>query len=315
MKTLKKRLASGLCAAALAMGAAACASTDTTEVASADTAATMPMEEAIGTGPALWKVADEDTTIYIFGTVHALPSDVDWKSGPVQTALNSADSLVTEIDMTPESMAAMGPMIMGKAMLPEGQTLRGLMNDDQRTRYEAGLAKMGIPAEALDRFEPWFAAVNVAQVMLQKAGFSGDAGVEKLLEAAVPTDTKRVALETVEFQISIFDEQPMDQQIPYLLQAVEMPEEGVAVLKKIVEEWAEGDVDDLGALLMQATAATPELNERLFFQRNANWAVWIDDRLDAPGTAFMAVGAGHLAGERSVQDYLGQRGIEVTRIQ
>ncbi len=313
MMTLRKRIATGLSAAALAFSSAACATTDT--VASADTSGQAEVTQAGGNGPALWKVADEDTTIYIFGTVHALPSDVDWNSGPVQTALDSAGSLVTEIDMTPESMAAMGPMIMGKAMLPQDQTLRGLMNDDQRTRYEAGLAKMGIPAEALDRFEPWFAAVNIAQVMMQKAGFSGDAGVEKILEAAVKPDTKRVALETVEFQISVFDEQPMDQQIPYLLQAVEMPDEGVAVLKQIVEEWAEGDVEGLGSLLMMATAATPELNERLFYQRNANWAVWIDDRLDTPGTAFMAVGAGHLAGERSVQDYLGQRGIEVTRIQ
>ena len=59
----------------------------------------------------------------------------------------------------------------------------------------------------------------------------------------------------------------------------------------------------------------PILTERLFYARNANWAAWIDDRLDTPGSVFMAVGAGHLAGEKSVQDYLAERNISVTRIQ
>ena len=49
-------------------------------------------------------------------------------------------------------------------------------------------------------------------------------------------------------------------------------------------------------------------------QRNANWAEWIDTRLDTPGTVFVAVGAGHLAGTKSVQDYLAAKDIAVTRV-
>ena len=57
------------------------------------------------------------------------------------------------------------------------------------------------------------------------------------------------------------------------------------------------------------------LAEALLYNRNEKWAGWVDDRMDRPGTVFIAVGAGHLAGERSVQDFLGERGFTVTRVQ
>ncbi|MBY6217805.1 TraB/GumN family protein [Qipengyuania aquimaris] len=301
--------------AGLALVALQACSTLPDEAAVAAVAEEAAAELAAESGPAMWKVADEDTTIYLFGTVHALPADVDWYSGPVKTALDSSGSLVTEIDMNPEVIAAMGQTIAAKGMLPEGQTLRGLMNAEQLATYEAGLAKMGIPPEALDSLEPWFAAINITQVLLQSAGYNGENGVEKVLEETVKEGTTRVALETVDFQISIFDELPIENQLQFLLQAVEDPQAGVAMLDKIIAEWAEGDAETLGAMLQEANAQDQLITSRLFYERNANWAVWIDERLDTPGTAFMAVGAGHLAGENSVQDYLAQRGISVTRVQ
>ena len=268
-----------------------------------------------GSGPALWKVADEDTTIYLFGTVHALPADMDWKTPVVANALAEAGSLVTEIDMTPAKLAEVGPMMVQRASLPQGQTLRSLMDDEQRASYEAGLSRLGIPTTALDNFEPWFAAITVAQVMMQKAGYTPESGVEQVLENAVGEGTRRVALETFEYQIDMFDTLPMDKQVEYLIASVEDSEEGQQLLQQIVDEWAVGDVDDVGALLARGFAETPELAERLLYVRNANWAEWIDMRLDTPGTAFMAVGAGHLAGDRSVQDYLEERGISFQRVQ
>ncbi|MBT8426454.1 MAG: TraB/GumN family protein [Erythrobacter sp.] len=301
--------------AGLALVALQACSTLPDDAAIASVAEEAAAELAAEKGPALWKVADEDTTIYIFGTVHALPGDVDWYSGPVKTALDSSGSLVTEVDMTPEVLASMGQTIASKGMFNDGRTLRGVMTDEQKAKFEAGIAKLGIPAEALDPLEPWFAAINIAQILLQSAGYDGENGVEKVLEATVAEGTERVALETVDFQISIFDELPMENQLAFLLQTVEDPQAGIAMLDRIIAEWAKGDTEELGKMLQEANASDPLVTARLFHQRNANWAVWVDERLDTPGTAFMAVGAGHLAGENSVQDYLGERGISVSRVQ
>ncbi|MFL0356658.1 TraB/GumN family protein [Erythrobacter sp. GH1-10] len=265
--------------------------------------------------PALWLVADEDTNIYLFGTVHKLPGNIDWNSGPVEQALNSSDELVTEIDMTPESLGQISVAMREKGMLPEGQTLRGLMTEEQRATFEAGIGKLGLPANAFDKLEPWLAALTILQITLSASGFEEDSGVEKVLEATVPDDTKRVALEAIDFQISIFDELPVEQQILFLLEGAENPVESIGMLNQLVDVWASGKVDELGSMMNEALLAHPNLAERMLYSRNANWAAWIDERLDRPGVVFLAAGAGHFAGEKSVQDYLAERGIETKRVQ
>lgn len=265
--------------------------------------------------PALWRVVDEDTTIYLFGTVHALPSDVDWYSGPVKTALDESSTLVTEIDMSPEALAEIGPMIQQIAILPEGTSLRGMMSEEQRETYEAAMASLGVPPEAFDNLEPWFAALQLSNIAFAKAGFQPQNGTETVLEATVGDTKGRDALETPRYQFSIFDELPMDAQIDYLVETAAEIDTLGPMLDEMIAEWAEGDVEALGHLLNDALQSDPVLAERLLYARNANWAVWIDDRLDTPGTIFMAVGAGHLAGTNKLQDLLAERGIQAVRVQ
>ena len=265
-------------------------------------------------GPALWKVADEDTTIYLFGTVHALPNGVEWYDEAIANALSSSDTLVTEIGLEPGRENAAQKIMMEKALLADGVTLRSLLDDDQTAQYETALAGLGLPAEAFDRFEPWMASITLTMLPLFQQGYSPDTGVEQILIRKA-RDKSRDALETAEFQVSVFDELPQDKQITLLMETVEGVDEIKPLIDKMVVEWIEGDADAL-AELMNEGLSDPELAEVLLYNRNANWAEWIDQRLDTtPGTVFIAVGAGHLAGEKSVQDLLEDRDIEVERLQ
>ncbi len=78
-------------------------------------------------------------------------------------------------------------------------------------------------------------------------------------------------------------------------------------------EWLAGDADALGEL-MNEEMDDPALYERLLVNRNRNWVNWIENRLEEPGTVFIAVGAGHLAGEGSVQQILAERGLTAERV-
>ena len=91
LMSLKRFLASA--AAVLSLGTSACATVDT------------PPAGAVP-GPALWQVADADTTIYLFGTVHALPQGRDWFDGRIERAFNASDELVTEIDLAEATSSA-----------------------------------------------------------------------------------------------------------------------------------------------------------------------------------------------------------------
>jgi uncharacterized protein YbaP (TraB family) len=265
---------------------------------------------APSTGPALWQIADEDTTIYLFGTVHVLPAEIEWYDARIAKAFGSSDVLVTEVDMTDQ--AGMTAIIGQRALLEAGTTLRGMMGEEDRAEYESAMQAMGLPPAALDQFEPWFAALNLSVIPLLQAGYDPNAGVEMALEA-MAGDKERGALETVEQQIALFDEMAPEYQLTYLDTAVESLPDVVPMVGEMVSEWVEGDADKL-AEIMNGEIDDPYLYNRLLIARNTNWVGWIENRLDEPGTVFIAVGAGHLAGEGSVQDQLEDRGYTVTRI-
>ncbi len=261
-------------------------------------------------GPALWQVKDEDTTIYLFGTVHVLPRDVQWMDSRIENAFAASDELVFEIDM--DDHAKLQQVVMQKAALAGDQTLRELMSEEDRTQYEAALGGFGMPAAAFDRMEPWMAAMTLSVLPLLQAGYSPETGVEMALKARA-ADKERAALETIEEQIGLFDTLPMDVQLTYLDETVEAIPETAATIDEMVGHWLKGDAVSL-ATLMNEEMENPELYKLLLTDRNANWTQWIDQRMEQPGTVFIAVGAGHLAGEDSVQELLEEQGVEVTRI-
>ncbi len=263
-------------------------------------------------GPALWQVADKDTTIYLFGTVHALPKDgANWYDARIERAFTASDELVTEVDIA--NVANSSQSLQAAGMLPEGQSLRAMMTPENRMEYEAVLVSLGLPVEALDRLEPWLAAMTLSLLPLIRQGYDTQSGVELALGAKAGDGKKRDALETIEQQIALFDGLPVDAQLAFLDQTVEAAPHAKASLDAMVAEWREGDAVALAAML-NAEMDDPALYARLLTQRNANWAGWIEQRLAQPGTVFIAVGAGHLAGKDSVQDQLRKRGVKVRRI-
>lgn len=269
-------------------------------------------ETAATSGPALWKVADEDTTIYLFGTVHVLPQGVEWYDATIANALEGSDMIVTEIPMDPASDAKLQQLSMSMGMLPAGTTLRSLLTPEQTAAYEAAMAKIGAPPAAFDPLKPWLAGLTLSLVPLMQQGYDPNSGVEKVLLSKAG-DKLQGALETAEFQLGIFDSMPTEGQVAFLMESIDGMDEVKTTLDRMVTEWAKGDAENLAAIMNEGMS-DPAVAEALLYKRNANWAEWIDGRLEQPGSVFIAVGAGHLAGARSVQDYLAQKGITVTRI-
>lgn len=325
MKLLKNSLSLGLSAMALAFAGPALAQHEGHEgheghenhQSTPTTVATtsVPAAEVEVATPALWKVADEDSTIYLFGTVHALPEGLEWYAGPVKDALESADILVTEIPMGKEDEAKMAQYALAQGMLPEGTTLRSLLDEEENATYAEAMGKLGMPANAFDRFEPWMASLTLTMLPLLQQGYSADAGVEKRLINIAGEDMAKGALETIEFQIGIFDGMPQDEQVDFLISTAGQVDKAKPMLDEMVAEWVEGDPDGLAELMNKGFEDDAELAEVLLYKRNEDWAGKIEEKLEGAGVIFIAVGAGHLAGDRSVQDYLAERGIETVRVQ
>ncbi len=263
--------------------------------------------------PALWKVADADTTIYLFGTIHALPKDLVWLEGPVATALDTSDELVTEI---PEpDQAKMMELVLRRAVMPKGQSLRTILSAQEYKGYEAAMHKVGIPAAAFDRFKPWYVALTLTTLPLLRDGYAVENGVEQQLTARAKALGKpHRALETIEFQIAMFDDLPLELQRQFLVEAIAGQADLRKQLDQLVAEWGQGHTTKLGELMNEG-GDDPRARAAIFTNRNRNWADWINQRLTQPGSSFMAVGAGHLVGDESVLDLLTKQGLQVTRLQ
>ncbi len=264
--------------------------------------------------PAMWVVRDDDTTIYLFGTFHMLDGRT-WFNDEVKTAFDESDELVVEA-ITPDDPSELQPLILRFAVDPDGRKLSDRLSPEQNEAFADALAEMGLPANALDPLEPWFASLTLVNVAAQKMGIRPEHGADTILigaarERGIPVSE----LEGVEWQLSLFDEMSEEQQLKQLRQTLDSLEELDDMLEPMLAAWSTGDVEGLVELMKESQAQDAELHELIFTNRNRTWAEWVQERLERPGTVFVAVGAGHLAGEDSVQDVLAGRGIESRRVE
>ena len=274
-------------------------------------AATTPLPDA---DPALWVVQDADTTIYLFGTFHALDGKTDWFNDEVKTAFDRSGELVLEA-LIPEDPAAIQPVVMKYALDKSGKPLTAKLSPDGQKLLAAELGKIGAPVTAFDGFKPFFAAMTLTLVQMQKLGVAADKGTEAVLRTAAKASGKPVAeLENVEFQMAMFDRISEASQLAMLETALTSLDEVPASTAQMLSAWNSGDAAGFKTIMDESDAQGPEAYKVIFSDRNATWAEWVDNRLDKPGTVFVAVGTGHLAGKDSVQQWLDKRGIATKRV-
>lgn len=265
--------------------------------------------------PALWMLSDADTTIYLFGTIHLLPKGLAWRGPKLEAAIARSDSLVLEVGDLDDQAKTAGAML-AVAMSPNLPPVAERVPAEKRPALEALAKKAGIPLAMLDRFENWAVALTLAVGALKDIGLSPDEGVEEQLRRSFVAQKKPISgLETAEQQFGFFDSMSPKAQETLLLSTIDDGGDARVEFEKMISAWKRGDEKAIALSFDDEVKLSPELMDVLLRKRNANWATWLDDRMDQPGTIFLAVGAGHLAGPDSVQAMLQARGFKVKRVQ
>jgi uncharacterized protein len=274
-----------------------------------------PTKVAAPAKPAMWKLADADTTIYLFGTIHVLPADYKWRTKAFDTAAAKADTLVLEVADLGDT-AKTAEVFTRLAMSPNLPPVLERVPADKRPGLKTLIDKVGFPATALARFESWAVAITLAGGMLKELDLSPDNGVErKLTEEFTAAKKPVIGLETTELQLGIFDKLPQPAQDMFLAGLADEVADPKAEFEAMLGAWRSGDDKAIASTFDDELRQSPELTDALLRNRNANWTEWLAKRLDTPGTVMVAVGAGHLAGVDSVQGMLAKKGLKVTRVQ
>ncbi|MBY9065792.1 TraB/GumN family protein [Hyphomonas sp. WL0036] len=275
-------------------------------------AALAAAQESRGAGaPALWKMSDEDTVVYLFGTVHLLRPDMQWQTPVIEAAIASADTVVFEADVSsPEAQRELMKFYTGQGFFADGTQLTSLLSGTETEELTEALQLVDLPVEALQPYKPWMAAINISVKQMIDEGFDPEAGVEKVIErAALEHGASFAFLETVDDQLGGLAGLGNCEQIDFLMATVDGLEDGTAALDLLVDEWADGDVNGLGALMSNPEMlGSQPIYDAMMTDRNARWVPKIEVMLESPGTVLVAVGAGHLAGEGSVIEMLREKG-------
>ena len=297
---------------------AACAATGTAEpeeAAPPPYQAPATLAEATEGAPdiALYAVGDDDTTVYLMGTVHILRPDTAWKTPEYEAAFAAADAIYLEADTSDEAMAEVTPLITELGLNPPGTTLSGYFEEDERAALSDALAGVGMPMANLEPMRPWLAALTIGVVGIQSLGGDPEAGVEKLIEADAEAAGKELrAFETARQQIEIIAGVPDAAWADSMVADLDAFADFERYYAELIGAWYDGRMDMVGDVMNEGMAVAPELGQALLHDRNADWAGQIAELIETePGTFLVAVGAGHLGGERTVQDYLEEAGYAV----
>jgi uncharacterized protein YbaP (TraB family) len=268
---------------------------------------------AVPPEPALWRISDADSEIWLFGTVHVLPANVRWRGPSVSAAFAAADELVTETDTSAEAAAAFPELAARYGALPAGEQLSDRLSAEDRDRLGRIVRTAGLAPEALERQRPWLAALQLSFAVAARKGHNAEAGVETVLAADARRTGKRLSFfETPEQQVRFLADLPPAEEARFLSVTLRQIEEDDALLEAIDRAGARGDVAALGRMLDQQWAESgPVIHERIIIARNRSWADAIAARLAGEGRIFIAVGAAHLVGEQNVVELLRARGISV----
>ncbi len=267
--------------------------------------------------PAIWKIVDADTTVYLFGTVHVLPPSLSWHSPAVDQALEESKAVYFETDTEGDPMI-FRDIIRRLGLYEPSERLSDRLSLEDLELLKSALAKLELPLVALESMRPWYAGVVIGEAVVRRAGYDVTSGVESVMRPAATAAGKEIRfLETVEEQMASFATLPEAVQIKFLINGLAEIDNAPQELGALVEAWKVGDTASLDKLLIEDDLAVlPELYDALLKNRNARWAPEIDALMKSEGGTFLvAVGAAHLVGKDSVIEMLRVMGYPAARIQ
>ncbi|MEO8141748.1 MAG: TraB/GumN family protein [Sphingomicrobium sp.] len=237
-------------------------------------------------------LSDADTTIYLFGTFHALDDRTDWFATSIRAAFDSSDELMLET-LVPNDPAELFGVLARHNLVPT--PVIGAPVVAQSDRSFAATARSTMAAG-------------------RSAGLSVERGADAVLRRIADAEGKPVdGLESFDFQLGMVKGLPARTAASPAQVAVPQPEIRQLLLD-MRSAWKRGDGSNFAVVLRDLEAQSPTTYQRLFVDRNNHWAAWIANRMTRPGTVFVAVGTGHLIGRDSVQQKLAGHGYRTTRI-
>lgn len=268
----------------------------------------------------LWQISGNglETSSFLYGTIHIIPEKDFFITENTQRAIDESERITFEINM--EKMNGLGMMfsMLSNAFMKDGQSLKKLLSEDEYKLVANHFEKIGLPLALFEKVKPMFTSMIASTDMSGGNPMEGQSGSvsyeQEFLEIAKKQKMKVEGLETIEYQMSMFDSIPYEMQAAMLLESVQMGSEDstdINELDQMIEMYKAQDLNGLSSMISSEEGGMGEFEDILLVNRNKNWIPLMQKQMATKKT-FFAVGAGHLGGQEGVIRLLRKEGYEVT---
>ena len=262
----------------------------------------------------LFEIKSGNKVAYLFGSIHIAKADFYPMSPKVEAAYAQADTVAVEADVSDQAKAQ---AIMPKFTYAAPDKLQNHLKPETWTNFQT---VFGPASEQMQGFKPFVVSSAVALQVGMQMGFDPSKGIDLHFIQRSKADKKSVIeLEGLEFQAnmmgSLSDEEG-DAMISSLLQSMKSGEM-MKELTQIANSWKAGDAAAIAKLFTDAAnkdAGSRKMMKMLMDDRNEGMVKKINDMMQSGKKLFVVVGAGHLAGEKSIVDLMQKQGLEVKQI-
>lgn len=271
---------------------------------------------AAGGRSMLWRVESEGRSLYILGSVHMLPKSAYPLAPAIEQAFEESDRIAFELNLDSATNMGNAFALVQRGTYQDGRTLRSSISPETYKLLQQRLKKSGIPSVMFDRLEPWMVAMMLSAIDMQNSGYENRYGIDMYFhDKAKKAGKEVVGLETIDFQVDLFDKLPEEAQEEYLKQTLEMSSDSAnGVVDSMVDAWKAGDTDLLEKIAGGSMSGNDELYKGMLYDRNHNWVPLIEGFLQSGDRYLVVVGALHLVGDDGVIELLRNKGYSVEQL-
>ncbi len=259
----------------------------------------------------LWKVEGKNLKqpSYVFGTIHIIPDEDYFLPDGTLSAIDQSQKVFFEIDMNEMTDISSQMGLLKKAFMSDGQTLKDLVSEEDYGLIEAHFKKMGLPLFLFEKMKPMFLTVFASSDFDPNGMQTGalKSYEMEIFEIANRSSKDVGGLETIDFQIGLFDSIPYPEQAKMLMETIKNGDTGGVDFDRTVKMYKSQNITAMADLSGSGDEQLGNYEEILLNKRNRAWIPIMKESMEKE-TTFFAVGAGHLGGENGVIKLLMKEG-------
>ena len=259
----------------------------------------------------LWKVSGNglQKPSYLFGTHHVADQTICDSIKGFNDAYNSIEQLYGEVDTEKMNSMATQLKMLTHMKMPKGQTLSSLYTEDQlKIVDEFVTSVLGVGVKSFDSYKPVMVSSSLQVFIAMKIypDFNAEKAIDSHMQAMAKKDKKEVGgLETIDFQVNMLYNEPLEKQAADLLEMAEKSKEAEEDIIVLTELYRQQDLAKMWELMLEDTE--PEDLETMLYGRNRNWVEQMKNIMPSASAMFV-VGAGHLPGDQGLIKLLENEG-------